>query len=100
MREPRCGALVAAYNAADTIHLDIWHPREPGCPNRVELGLVDEEHAADSIMVRFDFERDGWSIQQASQFPGPVDGTHGREWAEVAFVKAWSRRGDAAPTGG
>ena len=93
MREPRCGALVAAYNAGETIHLDIWHPREPGCPNQVELGLVDEEHRADSIVLAYDFERDGWSIRQASQFPGPIDETHGQGWREVAFVKAWGRKG-------
>jgi hypothetical protein len=94
MREPRCGALVAAHNIGDTIHLDLWHPREEGAPSKLELGLVDD-HPVDSLLVEYDFDRDGWSIRQASQFPGPVDDTHGLEWAEVAFVKAWGRR--AAP---
>ena len=100
MREPRCGALVAAYNAGDTIHLDIWHPREEGCPSTVELGLVDDAHPVDSLMLAFDFARDGWSIRQAARFPGPVDDTHGTEWAEVAFVKAWGRKGAAAAAAG
>ena len=99
MREPRCGALVAAYNAGATIHLDLWHPLEPGCPSEVEVGLVDESRAADSIRLSYDFERDGWRILQASRFPGPVDATHGDDWAEVAFVKAWGRRGADAGTG-
>jgi len=54
-----------------------------------------DDHPVDSLLVEYDFDRDGWSIRQASQFPGPVDDTHGLEWAEVAFVKAWGRR--AAP---
>jgi len=46
--------------------------------------------AADSILIEYDFDRDGYSIKQASTFRGDVPGFD-QDWQEVAFIKAWAR---------
>lgn len=75
----------------DTACLDLWYPRVPDRPKFIELGLVDVR-AADSIRISYDFERDGWKIEQASKFSWLVDDpVCDRDWQEVAFVKAWAR---------
>ena len=56
--------------------------------------VLDLEHvrAADGILVSYDFDRDGWSIRQASQFEWEEgDEICDPDWQEVAFVKAWGR---------
>jgi len=55
---------------------------------------VDQEsvRASDSIRVHYDYERDGWSIEQASVFSWKTgDKVMDQGWAEVAFVPAWAR---------
>jgi len=51
--------------------------------------------AADDIRIRYDFDRDGWVVEQASVFEwdttGIVDPVCDPEWAEVAFILAWGR---------
>lgn len=56
----------------------------------VEIGLTDVR-AADSVRVLYDFERDGWVIQQASRFSWAPDEKPDRDWQEVAFIQAWGR---------
>ena len=71
--------------------VDLWYPRNEHEGKFIEVGLVDVR-AADSILIQYDFERDGYSIMQASQFEwdGDDDITDA-DWQEVAFVKAWAR---------
>lgn len=60
--------------------------------NEVEVGLEDVR-AADSILVRYDFDRDGWSIFQASTFEWEADDKeYDQDWQEVAFVQVWGRK--------
>lgn len=79
------------------LHLDLFYPRaEQDPPNlqcdSVEIGLC-EVRAADSILVRYDFERDGWSILQASTFEWEAEDTVcDPDWQEVAFIQAWRRK--------
>lgn len=56
-----------------------------------EIGLCDVR-AADSIRVLYDFERDGWVIQQASRFSWDADEEIDEDYQEVAFVQAWARK--------
>ena len=57
----------------------------------IEIGLSDVR-AADSIRVIYDFERDGWSVLQASIFEWSTnDPICDADWQEVAFVQAWAR---------
>ena len=43
-------------------------------------------------MIKYDFDRDGWQILQASKFSWDGDDEEcDPDWQEVAFVKAWAR---------
>ena len=109
------GALRAAQENAsgdlafrgNVLEVDLWYPRlEYGAdrtprtfdhPVAVEVGLTDVR-AADSILVEYDFDRDGWVIKQASKFSWEVDDkVCDPDWQEVAFVQAWGRQVDPAP---
>mgnify|MGYP003421207567 CR=1 FL=1 len=76
--------------AAETLIAELWYPRTR--PMKfVEVGLCDIR-AADNIRVSYDFERDGWKIEQASNFSRSAeDQERDEDWAEVAFIKAWAR---------
>jgi hypothetical protein len=60
--------------------------------------IVDlmDTRAADGLHISYDFERDGWSIKQASTFSWEADDPNcgDPDWQEVAFVKAWARKKD------
>ncbi len=78
----------------DTAHIDIWYPRVEGRPSFLEVGLMDVR-AADSIRVSYDFDRDGWKIEQASKFRWHIgDEVCDRDWQEVDFVQDWARETD------
>lgn len=64
----------------------------PGCndnPDAIEVGLM-HVRAADSILIEYDFDRDGWKISQAKvhEWPGD-DPICDPVWTETAFVQAW-----------
>lgn len=75
----------------DTAHIDLWYPRLDGKTKYVEVGLVDVR-ATDGIRISYDFERDGWVVEQNA--PTWVDkGSHldtQDNWTEVAFCGAWA----------
>lgn len=83
--------------------VDMWYPRlgvkdgqprEFDHPVSVEVGLSDVR-AADSIRVEYDFERDGYSVKQASKFSWSADDEKcDEDWREVAFVQSWAREVD------
>lgn len=76
----------------DAIHADLWYPRSENRVKAIVVGLVDVR-AADDIRVTYDFDRDGWKIEQASAFQWELDDPNcgNPDWQEVAFVKAWAR---------
>lgn len=75
----------------DTARIDLWYPRNKPDVCKVQLGLVDVR-AADDILIEYDFERDGWSIKQASTFEWDgSDEVMDMDWQEVAFIQAWAR---------
>ena len=83
----------------ETAHVDLWYPRSEGKTIRaVQVGLVDVR-AADDIRITYDFDRDGYVIQQQVTWERfedePEDATE--DWREVAFVKAWQLMIPAAP---
>lgn len=95
--EVKRGESVVAYvgpspHEQDVVDVDVWYPRVSGT-RWLELGLIDVR-AADSIRVGYDFERDGWSVQQASRFIWRDDEESDPGWQEVAFAKAWAREND------
>lgn len=69
---------------------EFWYPRIEGHINEIEVGLSDVR-AADSILISYDFDRDGYSIKQASVFSWDVDDkVCDSGWKEVAFIQAWA----------
>lgn len=71
--------------------IDLWYPGIDSNPLFVEIGLM-HVRAADSIRISYDFERDGWKIEQASTFEWEAaDEVCDPDWQEVAFVQAWAR---------
>lgn len=76
----------------DKILVELEYPRNDGAKKFIEVGLLDVR-AADSIRISYDFERDGWVIEQASTFEWEIDDTTcDPDWKEVAFVQAWARK--------
>lgn len=82
----------------DELQVELVYPRneDPGIQRlkHVIVGLEDVR-ATDSVRVTYDFERNGWSIQQASIFEWEVnDEVRDPDWQEVAFVPSWARQKD------
>lgn len=74
----------------DTACLDIWYPEQRDV-KFVEIGLM-AVRATDSIRISYDFDRDGWKIEQASKFSWSCDDDLcDRDWQEVSFIQAWGR---------
>ena len=79
-----------AKTRGDTSTIDLWYPRIAPVQH-IEVGLMDVR-AADNIRITYDFERDGYSIQQARRFAWSGDDpVCDPDWQEVAFVQAWAR---------
>jgi len=72
--------------------VDLWYPRvdterTDDKPQAAIVGLMDVR-AADDIRITYDFDRDGYVIQQVPLTGTEYDFQEG-EWTEVAFVPAW-----------
>lgn len=77
------------------VHVDLCYPRSDDHPHTIEVGLCDVR-AGDDVRLSYDFDRDGWKIEQQAQemlietngriHPATISG----EWQEVAFVKSWA----------
>ena len=76
----------------DTLHVDLWYPRVEDNPvDKIQVGLIDVR-AADDIRIGYDFDRDGWVVEQASTFEWEADDkVCDEDWQEVAFIEAWGR---------
>jgi hypothetical protein len=62
----------------DTCHIDLWYPGIDTNPTFLQVGLM-HVRAADDIRISYDFDRDGYKIEQ----------TDGEKWIEVFFAQAW-----------
>jgi hypothetical protein len=78
-------------NTRDTLDIEFWYPRS----NEIKyfnIGLMDVR-AADSIRISYDFDRDGYKIEQASTFSWDCDDkVCDPDWQEVSFIQAWARQ--------
>ena len=85
--------LSEAKQVQDTLCIDLWYPRvDENLIKKIEIGLVDVR-GADSIRISYDFERDGWKIEQASIFTwSETDQVCDQDWQEVGFIQAWARK--------
>lgn len=76
----------------DTKRVELFYPRNEDQPIKYLKISLAEVRAADDIRVSYDFERDGWVIEQASIFEWLLGDTMcDPDWAEVAFIQAWAR---------
>ena len=74
---------------AGVAHVSLWYPRNYAV-KELEIELV-YVRAADSIRVRYDFDRDGWVVLQAVPCSENGEPPPDPDWREVCFVKAWAR---------
>lgn len=75
----------------DILNIPLYYPRNEEI-KKIEVELMDVR-AADSILVEYDFLRDGWLISQASKFQWDEgDEECDPDWQEVAFIESWGRR--------
>lgn len=73
----------------DTARIDLWYPRNNPV-KYIHVGLMDVR-AADGVRISYDFERDGWVIEQAQVFSWDGgDPECDPKWKEVAFIQAWA----------
>ena len=85
------------YNKNE-LHLDIYYPLSDNAIKYFVIGLMDVR-AADTIRISYDFDRDGYKIEQASTFSWDdhSDTVMDSDWQEVAFIKAWAREKPGQP---
>lgn len=70
---------------------DFWYPRIEDRDQHLHVGLMDVR-AADTIRIHYDFDRDGYVIEQASVWSWAIDDeVMDPDWQEVAFIQAWGR---------
>jgi hypothetical protein len=72
-----------------TVRAELRYPRNAGNPTEVRVGLVDVR-AADDLVLRYDFDRDGWAIFQDESCETDWGFETVRELVEVAFIPAWN----------
>jgi hypothetical protein len=84
------GEGFAVNRYGSDIVVDLCYPRLNPV-KAVQVGLSDVR-AADNVRLWYDFERDGWVVEQASTFEWDGDdAVCDPDWQEVAFVPAWGR---------
>jgi hypothetical protein len=84
----------ASTRSGDELRIELTYPRSTGHAKFICIGLMDVR-GADDIRISYDFDRDGWRIEQASVFAWDADDpVCDPDWQEVAFCTAWARKPD------
>ena len=71
--------------------VELWYPRSDGpqSVDTIRVSLMDVR-AANDLVIRYDFDRDGYSIQQPTIHEWAIgDDPSNEGLVEVAFVPAW-----------
>ena len=90
MKNPKYDSNTQVTRRGDTFEFEFFYPRSPKTVKFLEVGLSDVR-AADNIRISYDFDRDGWKIEQARVFSWDGDDTIcDPQWKEVALVRAWA----------
>lgn len=74
----------------DSMHFDFAYPRQNQIKHLV-VGLSDVR-ASDGIRITYDFERDGYVIEQPTKLEWATDDPESgdEKWKEVAFIQSWA----------
>lgn len=93
------GDDIELHRDGETATVEILYPRSTGL-RFVEVGLCDVR-AADSLRISYDFDRDGWVVEQAkySVWDEHDPLPHDAGWTEVAFCQAWQMDTGTTPGG-
>jgi hypothetical protein len=87
--------LENAQIVGESCLIDLWYPRE--CQVKfLQIGLMDVRAAGD-IRVSYDFQRDGWKVEQPTISEWSADDEAcDQGWKEVAFIAAWHPESEEA----
>lgn len=77
----------------DTLSVELTYPPrsdEDNTKGQCRYVFIDQEsvRASDGIRLYYDYDRDGWVIQQEAECGDDT-------WQEVAFIKSWALEPDA-----
>lgn len=87
---------IEAHPDGGTASVNLLYPRSDGHVSQLQISLY-EVRAADDIRISYDFERDGWKIEQEEILNDHGAYTGTGDWKEVAFVQAWAREREVEP---
>lgn len=76
------------FEKGETAFVELWYPRSEGRPKFIQVGLMDVRSAGD-IRISFDFERNGWLIEQREIHDDGDGLIEVYDWKETAFLDAW-----------
>ena len=85
---------------ADEAHITVMYPNNPDSIIKHVVVNQCSVRASDGLRLHYDYERDGFVIEQASKWEWDADDdVCDPDWQEVAFVQSWARESDEAPEG-
>lgn len=73
------------------IQMDLFYPNVDSSPKYLALGLCDVR-ASDGIRIHYDFDRDGWVIEQIKHTEGLM---HEGTWQEMGYFESWALKQEA-----
>ena len=86
---------INAYH--DEVHVTLMYPNLPDSDFRHVVVNQSSVRASDGLRLHYDYDRDGFVIEQASTFSwDPSDEKYDMDWQEVAFVESWGREKEEA----
>lgn len=80
---------------ADTLEVELWYPpmqKGPTSAGRVRYVELDQVNvrASDGVRMHYDYERDGWVVEQPKRLSFDMGELQDPQWTEVAFVQSWA----------